>query len=141
MRHLWKRVRGALMMGVLWGAAGALGGFAIEMILNILPGPDDWLGVDIWPAVLAIPSFVGGVLFSVLVSIAERRRRFEELSFPRFGLWGAITGAVIGFLLGLPVVLLAPMALVGGASAATSLALARKATKRESIRAGADSET
>lgn len=129
------------MMGLIWGAAGAFGGFAIELILNILPGPDDWLGVDMWPAVLAIPSFVGGVLFSVLVSITERRRRFEELSFPRFGLWGAITGAVIGFLLGLPVVLLAPMALVGGASAATSLALARVGEKKRESLLRNDTET
>ena len=140
MKRLWTRVRAAVMMGLIWGAAGAFGGFAIELILNILPGPDDWLGVDMWPAVLAIPSFVGGVLFSVLVSITERRRRFEELSFPRFGLWGAITGAVIGFLLGLPVALLAPMAIVGGASAATSLALARVGEKRESLPRG-ESET
>ena len=140
MKRLWTRVRAAVMMGLIWGAAGALGGFAIELILNILPGPDDWLGVDMWPAVLAIPSFVGGVLFSVLVSITERKRRFEELSFSRFGLWGAITGTVIGFLLGLPVALLAPMAIVGGASAATSLALARVGEKRESLPRG-ESET
>jgi hypothetical protein len=141
MKQLWRRARAALGMGLLWGAAGALGGGLIELILNILPGSDLFLGVDIWPAALAIPGFLAGVLFSVILLITERRRRFDELSIPRISVWGAITGALLGVVVGLPLIVVVPMTLISGASAATSLALARMGTKRESIASGTDSKT
>jgi hypothetical protein len=45
--------------------------------------------LDMWPQTLAIVGFVGGVVFSAVLGIAERRRRFGELSIPRFSAWGA----------------------------------------------------
>jgi hypothetical protein len=116
---------------LLWGAAGAIAGGMIELILNILPGSDLFLGVDMWPAVLAIPGFLAGVVFSVVLAITERRRRFEDLSLTRFGVWGAVAGALLGILTGIPVIALVPFMLVCGASAAGSLTLARRGRQRE----------
>jgi hypothetical protein len=47
---------------------------------------------------LAIPGFLGGAVFSAVLRIAEGRRRFDELSLPRFGFWGAVTGLLLGVL-------------------------------------------
>ncbi len=94
MKSWLRRIRGAVGMGLTWAFTGALVGAGIELIHNIWPNP---LGsaVDIWPAMLAYPGFVGGVVFSVVLGIAARRRRFDELSLPQFALWGAVGGALL----------------------------------------------
>jgi hypothetical protein len=103
---------------------------------------------EMWPAIGAYPGFLGGVLFSIVLSIAERHRGLAELSLPRSGAWGAVAGMVIGtmpFLLGtpnsespgwLPAVAIGSMTLMGAVSAAGSLALARRGKKREMLDAG-----
>ena len=58
----------------------------------------EWALVDAWPTALAIPGFLGGAVFSAVLRIAEGRRRFDELSLPRFGAWGAVTGLLLGVL-------------------------------------------
>jgi hypothetical protein len=88
---------------------------------------------------------------AVLIGIAARRRRFNELSLSRFAAWGALAGLLIGvlpFTLGdvnterplwlLGVVIIGSIALLGAVSAAGSLALARMAEKRELPDAKAD---
>lgn len=131
MNRWLRRLRGALMVGVTWALAwGLVGGGLMELIV-------DRHGriADIWPAVLGIPGFFGGILFSVVFSVAERRRRFEELSLPRFGAWGAMAGALLGVLgvvlFGLSGLVIVPLTLLGAASASGSLALARRATDRQ----------
>jgi hypothetical protein len=44
---------------------------------------------------LAVPGFVGGACFSVVLGIAGRRRRFEDLSLSRFAAWGALGGLLL----------------------------------------------
>jgi FtsH-binding integral membrane protein len=138
MRQWWRRLRGALGMGLLWAAGGALVGGLIEAVLNVLPGSDLFLGVDIWPAALAIPAFLAGVVFSLVLSLAERRRSFDELTLPRFALWGGIVGLLLGVVIGFPLVAIASITLVCSASAAGSLALARRAKQRDLIAEGTD---
>jgi hypothetical protein len=99
---------------------------------------------------LAIPGFVGGALFSAVLGIAGRRRRFDELSLPRFAAWGALGGLLLSLvpaalvavglaslggkaILGLwqfTAVISAPLMLLSAASAAGSLMLARRAEDR-----------
>lgn len=133
MRDIVRRLRGALGMGIIWAIGGALVGGLIEGILNILPGSDMWLGVDMWPAALAIPAFLAGVAFSVVLILAEGRRGFDELRLPRVALWGALGGVLLGGVVGLPLVGLAVLALTSAASAAGTLALARRGAPRELI--------
>ncbi len=142
----WRRIRGALGMGLTWAATGFLAGMGIELIHNIWPNP---LGsaVDIWPAVLAYPGFAGGVAFSVVLGIAGRRRRFDELSLPGVAVWGALGGLVVALIPAamvtsglvtpnvsvwqMTLALMGPFSLGGAIAASGSLALARMADDRE----------
>lgn len=142
MRQWTRRIRGALGLGLVWAVSGAALGFVIELITEFVPG---WNGavVDIWVAALAIPGFVGGVLFSLLLGIVARNRRIEELSIPRFAFLGAVSGMVLSLVPAAMVgaglatanqpiweitaVLALPFTLGSAAAAAATLAVARKA--------------
>ena len=137
-----KRVRGAIGMGLLWAAGGLGVGGMIELLDNVLPGGFALASaVDMWPQTLAIPSFLGGVVFGVVLGIAGGRRRFDELSLRQFTAWGAVAGALLGALgmaIGAPIVFLAITTLWGAAAAAGSLALARRGEDRALLAAAAD---
>lgn len=140
MKNWLRRVRGAIGMGLTWAVGWAFVGFGIELVHNIWPNPVGSL-VDIWPAALAYPAFLGGLVFSVVLGIAGRRRRFDELSIPRFAAWGAVGGLLLGLLpaslaavgtMGAPeaVTIVAAVTLLSTISASGSLALARMAEDR-----------
>jgi hypothetical protein len=59
--------------------------------------PDGQIG-DVWPTALAVPGFIGGIVFSALLWIAEGGRRFDEVSFARMVTWGVTTGLLLGVL-------------------------------------------
>jgi hypothetical protein len=95
---------------------------------------------------LAVPGFFAGAAFATVLGIAGRRRRFEELSLPRFTAWGALGGLLLS---AIPVAAavstagVAPLAVAVGtltglsaASAAATLVLARKAEDRARIDSG-----
>lgn len=102
-----QRIRGALGMGVTWAIGWAAGGLLIGVASKLLP----WLPWDAFfkifdaplPA-LAVPGFIAGVLFSIVLAVGARGRRVEELSLARFTLWGAAGGALLS---------LVPAAMVG----------------------------
>ena len=134
MKPWTKRLRGALGMGATWAVAwGLVGGLIMEGLVD-----RDGRILDMWPQALAIPGFLCGVAFSVVLGIAARRRRFDELSLPRFAVWGAIAGGALGGLAlaagAMPLVapfwlravgLVAPVAALCAGSAAGTLAIAR----------------
>jgi hypothetical protein len=129
-------------MGLLWAAGGMGVGGLIEAADNVVPGGLQAVHVvDMWPQTLAIPSFLGGVVFAVVLGIAGARRRFDELSLPQFAAWGAVAGLLLGGLavsIGAPVFFAGITTLWSAAAAAGSLALARRAQDRELLAAGAD---
>ena len=121
----------------------------IGVASSLLPGlPWDFF-LDVFDAplpALAIPGFVGGVFFSVMLGIVERRRTFAELSLPRFAAWGAVGGLLLSLLpaafvaVGLASVahggadlwrltaaVAGPLTLLSAVSASGSLLLARRA--------------
>ncbi len=146
MKDWLRRLRGALGMGLTWGVAGAL----LGMVMEVLDSQGQI--ADIWPAVLAVPAFFGGVLFSAVLAVAGRRRRFDELSIPRFAAWGAVGGALLSLVpVGMAAVglvtldvpawrltaaLIGPLTLGSASAAAGSLALARTAEDRDLLEAG-----
>jgi len=141
-----RRIRGAVGMGLTW----AVGWFAAGMALLLIVGPD---AADVpFPLGFGMFGFFAGVLFSGVLGIVEGRRRFDQMSLPRFAGWGAVGGLVLSgaFVLivalveGTPAFLLNVMvlgpvfALAGAGSAAGSLALARSVQERGLLDGGAD---
>jgi hypothetical protein len=129
-------------LGAVWAPVAVLIGMIVD--------PDGSMD-EMWLAIGAYPGFLSGVVFSAVLGIAARRRRFNELSLSRFAAWGALAGLLIGvlpFTLGdvnterplwlLGVVIIGSITLLGAVSAAGSLALARMAEKRELLDARAD---
>jgi hypothetical protein len=125
-------------MGLTWAAAWAPVGVLIGMIVDADGSMD-----EPWVAVGAYPGFLGGVAFSVVLALAARRRRFDELSLPRVAGWGAVAGLLVGalpFAAGastgalppwlLAAVVVGPITLLSALSAAGSLALARMGERR-----------
>lgn len=95
-----RRLRGALGMGLTWAVAWAFAGILIGVSSLLLPGLpwDAFFAVFDAPLpALAVPGFVGGILFAGVLGVAGRRRRFEQLSVP----FVAGAGAAGGFLLSL----------------------------------------
>jgi O-antigen/teichoic acid export membrane protein len=138
MRQWLRRIRGAVIVGLTWAVGWGLVGF---LVMETFVDPHGSIA-DIWPMVLGIPGFFGGVIFSVMLGMAEGRRRFDELSLARFGVWGAVTGALLGVLggaaIGLSGVIIVPLTLLGAASATGSLALARMGGEPRRLDGGAD---
>lgn len=52
--------------------------------------------IDMWIPVLAMPGFLGGVIFSGVLGIVARRRRFDALSLPGMAGWGVVGGVLLG---------------------------------------------
>lgn len=130
-----KRARGAVGLGLLWAMAWA----PVAVLLGMVVDPDDSMD-EMWVAIGAYPGFLGGVVFSVVLAIAARRSSLHELSLPRVSAWGALAGLLVGalpFVLGDPTsarspwllggVVIGTITLLSAASAAGSLALARRA--------------
>ena len=142
MRQWRRRIRGAVGMGLIWAAGGAGVGGLIELLDNVLPGGLAMASaVDMWPQTLAIPGFLGGAVFAVVLGIAGGRHRFDELSLPRFAAWGAVAGLLLGGLgmaAGAPAIFLGITTLGSALAASGSLALARMAEGRRVLAAGAN---
>lgn len=135
-----RRVRGVLGMGVVW----AIGGLGVAAVLegadNVTPGGIQAIHVvDMWPPVLLVAGFVGGLAFGTLLGIVGGRRRFEELSFGRFTALGATTGLLLAGVVvatGGPALAAAVMVVSGTVGGATSLAVARAAERRGLLHGG-----
>jgi peptidoglycan/LPS O-acetylase OafA/YrhL len=138
MKKWLRRIRGAVGMGLTWALVWA----PVAVLIGFLVDPDGSMD-EMWPAIGAYPGFLGGVVFSVVLAVAARRRRLEELSVGRVALWGAAAGLLVGvlpFTIGEPTtdvplwllatVVIGTITLLSAASAAGSLALARMAEKR-----------
>ena len=139
MKEWLRRIRAAVTMGLMWAIPWAI----VAVVIGMVVDPDESMD-EMWPLIGAYPGFLGGVLFSIVLAIAERRRNLSELSVRRFGAWGAAAGLVIGvvpFMLGTPnpeidvarlaTVVVGSFTLMSAASAAGSLALARRGEVRE----------
>ncbi len=144
------RTRGAMGIGLTWaaawGAAGAVVVLGFLLVTGSRPDPP-------FPLMLGAFGFVAGVVFSGVLGLVEGRRRFNQMSLPRFAAWGTAVGFLLSatfvstvalagdpaFLWNLPV--LGPVFAVAAAgSAAGSLALARRAQPWRSlfVQLGAD---
>ncbi len=86
-------VRGTVLMILTWTVGWGLG-FGGLMELYDPSGRIE----DVWPMALAIPGFIGGIVFCTLFRIAEAPRGFDEVSLGRVATWGVVTGLTLGVL-------------------------------------------
>jgi hypothetical protein len=124
-----RRIRGAIGIGLTWAVAWFLAGMVVLFIVGFgaadVPFPLFW----------GLLGFIGGVTFSGVLRLVEGRRRFDEMSMPRFAAWGGLGGFLLAGVL-VPItgagasllLLLGPLFATAGAGCAVgSLALARMA--------------
>ena len=136
MKKWGRRIRAAIGMGLTWGAAW----FGAGILLARVPG----FYSDLPFAILFAPlGFVTGIIFSGILLVVERRRRFDRVSLSRFAGWGAASGLLLS---GIFVVAAAlrgasswgeflvfgpPLAMASAVCGAGSLAMAKRAERRE----------
>jgi hypothetical protein len=136
MKKWGRRIRAAIGMGLIWGAAWSGAG----SLLARVPGFDTDLPL---PLLFAPLGFATGIIFSGILVGIEGRRGFERTSLSRFALWGAASGLLLTgiFVVGAALrgaalwgeflVFGPPLAIAGAVCAAGSLAVARRADRRE----------
>jgi drug/metabolite transporter (DMT)-like permease len=132
-------------MGLTWAVGWELVVVLMGMITIFLPGTgleiifeaaDDELMI-----VMLLPAFLGGVVFSTVLGIAGRRRRFDELSLPQFAAWGAIGGLLLGLIPAAAVAVgtsVAQAAIIIGTTTLLSAVSASRAEDRELLEASAE---
>jgi hypothetical protein len=132
MQKWLRRIRGAIGMGVIWAAAWSAAGAVPRWVFGV--NTDAPL-----PLVFGLFGFLAGVVFSGVLALTEGRRRFDQMSLPRFAGWGAMGGLLLSALFAKvaslgwgDVLALAPtLAVASAVCASGSLALARRAVRRE----------
>jgi len=132
MQKWLRRVRGAIGMGLAWGAAWAVAGSIPRWVLGFNPDAP-------FPIIFGVLGFIAGVIFFVLLVLTEGRRSFDEMSIPRFAAWGALGGMLLSALFARAaslgwgdILVIAPTFAVACAVCASgTLALARRAVWRE----------
>jgi hypothetical protein len=75
-------------MGFVWGAAWSVAGFLLSVATRFQADAP-------FPLIFGVLGFVAGVTFSACLALAEGRRRFDEMSLPRFAGWGAAGGLLL----------------------------------------------
>src|SRR5215831_1591528 len=132
MRKWLRRIRGAIGMGVTWAAAWSAAGFVPRWMFGIesdLP----------FPLLFGALGFIAGATFSGILVLTEGGRRLDQMSLPRFAGWGAIGGLLLSALfvrgasmgLGEVLAVTTTLAVACAVSASGSLAIARRAGRRE----------
>jgi len=136
MKEWGRRIRGAIGMGLTWGAAW----FGAGILLARVPG----FYSDLPFALLFAPlGFFAGIIFSGILVVIEGRRGLDRMSLSRFAGWGAMSGLLLSgiFVAGAALrgaalwgefLVFGPVLAVASAvCAAGSLAVARRAERRE----------
>jgi hypothetical protein len=128
MKNVLRRIRGAIGIGFTWAVAWSLVGLVPRWVFGF--------NADVpFPLVFGVLGFFAGVTFSAVLMLSEGRRKFDQMSVPRFAAWGAMGGLLLaaGFAgaasLGwADVLMIAPtFAAASAICASGSLALARRA--------------
>ena len=132
MQKWLRRIRGAIGMGIIWGAAWSGAGFLLAVVTGFKADAP-------FPLIFGVLGFVAGVIFSAFLALSEGRRAFDQMSLPRFAGWGAAGGLLLSAVFAKAaslewgdVLAIAPtFALACAVCASGSLALARRAVRRE----------
>jgi hypothetical protein len=132
MRTALRRIRGAIGMGLTWAAAWSAVGTVPRWVFGVETDAP-------LPLIFGLFGLIAGVVFSAVLALTEGRRRFDQMSLPRFAGWGAMGGLLLSALFAKAaslgwgdVLALAPtLAVASAVCASGSLAVARRAVRRE----------
>ena len=133
MRRWLRRIRGAIGMGLTWGATWSGAGIVLAVATRFKADAP-------FPLIFGVLGFLAGLTFSAFLALTEGRRRFDQMSLPRFAAWGALGGLLLSAVFAKAaslgwgdVLAVAPtFALASAVCASGSLAVARRAMGRES---------
>jgi hypothetical protein len=141
MNEWLRRVRGVIGMGLTWASGWIAVGALLALVLFVVgmdPPGFFWTITGVFGTV----GFLAGGLFSGVLLLAEGRRRFDQLSLPRFVAWGALGGFLLGGLAGLTIFggpwVAGVTTLLAAGSAAATLVIARRAEDAALLPAGGD---
>lgn len=135
MKALLRRLRGALGVGLTWAVGWAVVVFLIGTVIGIVDPDSIDAGEEPLRMALTIIAPVGlisGLFFAVFMSVAEHRKSVRDLSLLRAALWGALGAAVLPLLTPMNDAVLSTVCPLGALFAAGTVALARRAERRES---------
>ena len=133
MRNVMRRIRGAIGIGVIWAVAWSAMGWVPRLVLGYKPDAP-------FPIIFGVLGFLAGVIFSGVLALTEGRRRFDQMSLPRFAGWGAVGGLLLSGVwtrlasleLGDVLMIVPTFAAACAVCASGSLALARRVARRDS---------
>lgn len=137
MKQSLKRIRNAVLLGIAWAIAWA----PVAVVLGVFVIDPDNSMDEMWFIIGAYPGFLCAIIFSVLLGFA--RTGLDEVSLPRAGAWGAVSGVLVGaipFALGTPnpaspawlgLAVVCSFTLMSVLSAVVSVLIAKKANKGE----------
>ena len=132
MQKWLRRIRGAIGMGFTWAAARSAAGLVPRWVFGLKTDAP-------FPIIFGVLGFFAGVIFSAFLALTEGRRRFDQMSLPRFAAWGATGGIVLSAIFAKAasldwgdVLLIAPtFAVACAVCAAGSLAVVRRVARAE----------
>jgi len=123
-----QNLRGVLGIGVTWGILWAAVATSVGMIIGVMDPDSIDAGEE--PIVLGLMSgvvgFISGVVFAILLSVAERRKTILDLSLSRVAMWGILVGAALPLLTGKDIRMMLFTGPLGAVSATASVAIERK---------------
>ena len=142
MKGWLRRFRGAIGLGLAWASAFFVVGVGVAVVgweFGVAAFGNGLLWVTYNALVSAATGFISGATFSAFLSVVEGRRRFDQMTMPRFALWGGIGGTlvagVLSALVGWGTVSVVAntviLGLLGAGCAAGTLALARASDDRQ----------
>ena len=132
MQKSLRRIRGAIGMGFTWGAAWCAAGIMLAVVTRFKADAP-------FPLIFGVLGFIAGVIFFAILALTEGRRGFDQMSLPRFAVWGATGGLLLSAVFAKAaslgwgdVLAIAPtFAAACAVCASGSLAVARRAAPRE----------
>ena len=139
MQKWLRRIGGAIGMGVTWAVVWS----AVGMVPRWLFG----FNTDApFPIIFGVLGFLAGAIFFAVLMLFEKRRELDQMTMPRFAIWGGVSGFLLSALFtriaslgAADVFVIAPtFAVACAACASGSLALARRAEMRELRSASGD---
>lgn len=86
-------VPGAVVMALAWAVVWG----PVAMLAALIVDPDGSMD-EMWVGIGAYTGFLSAAILWVVLAIAERRRRLDELPLPRAAAGGALAGLLVGLI-------------------------------------------